>query len=271
MEYKAILDDGSKHDVVRHWGVLGMHWGERRYQNLDGSLTPEGRKRYGVGDGENTRERVGGATNNRPGSNRHQKNDAGILDAQDYVDNRTYTWTKPKETVKKLASWGYSLGEIIAAMPYDLTKEGGEEAFITNALKGVSIEQLKRKEVSKLAKKFNISEHDARGILYPDEPRYDSEATYTSVQEAKRAVSEADFLKSSTKNQESWDRYVKTLGFIDRLVQNSNRSTNQRDYKKYAAQAKSHISALARSGYTNKEIAKMLGVSESTVSSYLNQ
>lgn len=29
-----------------HFGVLGMKWGIRRYQNKDGSLTPAGKKRY---------------------------------------------------------------------------------------------------------------------------------------------------------------------------------------------------------------------------------
>ena len=29
-----------------HWGVKGMRWGVRRYQNSDGSLTPAGKKRY---------------------------------------------------------------------------------------------------------------------------------------------------------------------------------------------------------------------------------
>lgn len=30
---------------LQHHGVLGMHWGIRRYQNPDGSLTAEGQKR----------------------------------------------------------------------------------------------------------------------------------------------------------------------------------------------------------------------------------
>lgn len=29
-----------------HWGIKGMKWGVRRYQNKDGTLTEEGKKRY---------------------------------------------------------------------------------------------------------------------------------------------------------------------------------------------------------------------------------
>lgn len=29
-----------------HWGIKGQKWGERRYQNKDGSLTDAGKKRY---------------------------------------------------------------------------------------------------------------------------------------------------------------------------------------------------------------------------------
>lgn len=32
---------------LTHWGIKGMKWGIRRYQNKDGSLTPAGKKRYG--------------------------------------------------------------------------------------------------------------------------------------------------------------------------------------------------------------------------------
>ena len=31
-----------------HYGILGMKWGIRRYQNPDGTLTAEGRRRRGL-------------------------------------------------------------------------------------------------------------------------------------------------------------------------------------------------------------------------------
>lgn len=31
---------------LAHWGIKGMKWGVRRYQNEDGSLTTDGQKRY---------------------------------------------------------------------------------------------------------------------------------------------------------------------------------------------------------------------------------
>ena len=36
-------------DELYHHGIKGQRWGDRRFQNEDGSWTPEGRERYGKG------------------------------------------------------------------------------------------------------------------------------------------------------------------------------------------------------------------------------
>ena len=36
-------------NYLAHYGILGMKWGVRRYQNPDGSLTAAGKERYGDG------------------------------------------------------------------------------------------------------------------------------------------------------------------------------------------------------------------------------
>ena len=46
---------------LRHHGIKGQKWGIRRFQNKDGSLTPNGKKRYGADDYKNTLDKVNSA------------------------------------------------------------------------------------------------------------------------------------------------------------------------------------------------------------------
>lgn len=45
-------------DELQHHGIKGQKWGVRRYQKSDGSLTPEGKKRYSDGEYKQALDKV---------------------------------------------------------------------------------------------------------------------------------------------------------------------------------------------------------------------
>ena len=53
------LDFADSSEFLMHHGIKDMHWGTRRYQNSDGSLTPLGRIHYGVGKARSVVEKAG--------------------------------------------------------------------------------------------------------------------------------------------------------------------------------------------------------------------
>lgn len=44
------MTDFRQYSELYHYGVKGMHWGVRRYQNPDGTLTPEGKVHKSIGE-----------------------------------------------------------------------------------------------------------------------------------------------------------------------------------------------------------------------------
>lgn len=57
MPINMLMDDEAyeESEELTHWGIKGMRWGIRRYQNKDGSLTPAGKKKLKA-EGEKLKE-----------------------------------------------------------------------------------------------------------------------------------------------------------------------------------------------------------------------
>ena len=64
-----------------HWGIKGMRWGIRRFQNKDGSLTAAGKKRRGIDDRDDGDDFVVGAANKGASKNNHD-NDTESTEAK---------------------------------------------------------------------------------------------------------------------------------------------------------------------------------------------
>lgn len=50
--YGTFYPTNDYRNYLEHFGIRGMKWGVRRFQNADGSYTSAGKSRYGVGDGQ---------------------------------------------------------------------------------------------------------------------------------------------------------------------------------------------------------------------------
>ena len=53
-------------DVLVHHGIKGMKWYQRRYQNKDGSLTPQGKIRYGAVYKKGTKPNTSSSESSKP-------------------------------------------------------------------------------------------------------------------------------------------------------------------------------------------------------------
>ena len=74
----ALMRYEHRENYLAHYGVKGQQKGKRRYQNEDGTLTPEGREHYGIGKMTDQKRYLGGGNLRRAFADwrveRHDKN-----------------------------------------------------------------------------------------------------------------------------------------------------------------------------------------------------
>ena len=84
------LPDG---DYLEHYQIKGAKHGIRRFQNFDGSLTPAGRERYGVGPARSESKKTEGSK----GSGKKKSSNSATKSLQKALSERKYKKAKKEE------------------------------------------------------------------------------------------------------------------------------------------------------------------------------
>lgn len=122
-------------DILVHYGVKGMKWGVRRYQNKDGSLTPAGKARERTKNEKKERRKLSG--NRRTVSLEELTKQINRLETEKKLKSLIDEDIRPGRTMvaKILKSGGSKVlsravaGGIAYAVRYALTKEFNPKEF----------------------------------------------------------------------------------------------------------------------------------------------
>lgn len=122
-------------DIIVHYGVKGMKWGVRRYQNKDGSLTPAGKARERTKNEKRSRSEL--SRNRRTASLEELTKQISRLETEKKLKSLIDEDIKPGRTMvaKILKSGGSKVlsgavaGGIAYAINYALTKEFDPKDF----------------------------------------------------------------------------------------------------------------------------------------------
>ena len=130
---------------IAHHGVKGQKWGERQYQNADGSLTPAGRIHYGVG-------------NARASSSGEGHGTARVKKMQEKADSKEKKSAKDKSDEKKPEKKTITKEELINSGDAKLVNKHKAELSTEELRKAMEkikanreLEELTKKKSSKLA------------------------------------------------------------------------------------------------------------------------
>ena len=114
-KYKG--EDSS--DFLSHYGILGQKWGQRRWQNADGTFNEAGKERYfGTGKFQpvSKDEKIGGLFNKKNVSYNDPKYNP-------FIEEERETWKKVAELENKNWSKDEELASILGGKKYKYIAE----------------------------------------------------------------------------------------------------------------------------------------------------
>ena len=126
-------------NYLAHHGIEGQKWGRRRFQNEDGSLTPEGRAHYGVGEAENR-----GPSNTQGSYTSKSSSSSAIQKVPEEVYGEGGKKKMSPETKKKILIGAGITAGVLAATGVTVyaVKNGKAKNLVDNSLESLSGEKL---------------------------------------------------------------------------------------------------------------------------------
>lgn len=168
---------------LMHYGVKGMKWYHRRYQNSDGSLTEAGRRR--MGRIEKSRIRSYLQTNSAKGW--AEKGSRDDVKAAKYAENKWRKTMNDRAKFGKMYNEAVKNGDAKKAGKYAmLLKEAERQSFIAD--KAYSGFMTRSNERAQIAKDISSGKLKAgRDFMLANNPWYESQLDYYMITKKKGA------------------------------------------------------------------------------------
>jgi len=145
---------------LNHYGILGMKWGVRRYQNKDGTLTPRGKRRYQNKDGTLTEA---GKKKEKKETNDSHENQKKRLKKIIAITGASIVTAAGVS----VAVYQYKKNKIMSSTTINALKRGSNLDIIRKLKDSSDVEDIFVPKGSILQRVSNVAEKDFRGdMLY---------------------------------------------------------------------------------------------------------